>query len=280
MEGIRKRSCYIMILLVFVVLGKWDTKMASAALSAAEYKVERNAFVGACEPVTYGRNPTPECYRRIRVSHFEYICPVITPKVVALVDVSRAIRLVEGYGRRIPRHFKCGSTAPYQNDYKLKLPDRRRKKMGSTNRGSRAMMVMLVLTLLAESGLKIATAAAPSAAQCKEERRILLNACNQVLYSKPPTPECCQRIRVSHVECVCPVITPKLLALIDVNKAIRLIEGCGRRVPRHFKCGSKHSFYSQYYYSMNDELGWVAAYLALQKVNLVTLTDKLFVAAH
>ncbi|KAK3023221.1 hypothetical protein RJ639_043333 [Escallonia herrerae] len=109
MEGIRKRSCYIMTLLVLVVLGGWDTKMASAALSAAKCRVERNAFVGACKPVVYGRNPTPECCRRIRVSHFECICPVITPKVAALVDVSRAIRLVEGCGRRIPRHFKCGS---------------------------------------------------------------------------------------------------------------------------------------------------------------------------
>ncbi|KAK3029861.1 hypothetical protein RJ639_038295 [Escallonia herrerae] len=112
--------------------------------------------------------------------------------------------------------------------------------MGSI-RGSRAIMVMLVLTLLAKWGSKIATAAAPSAAQCKEERRIGLDACKQVLHFKLPTPECCERVRVSHVECVCPVITPKLLALIDVNKAIRLIEGCGRRVPRHFKCGSKHS---------------------------------------
>ncbi|KAJ4712635.1 Bifunctional inhibitor/plant lipid transfer protein/seed storage helical domain [Melia azedarach] len=77
-----------------------------------------------------------------------------------------------------------------------------------------------------------------SAAQCKEERRIGLNQCKPVLYRKLPTPACCERVRVSHVECVCPVITPKLAALIDVNRAIRLIEGCGRRVPRHFKCGS------------------------------------------
>ncbi|TYI52381.1 hypothetical protein E1A91_D12G244100v1 [Gossypium mustelinum] len=48
----------------------------------------------------------------------------------------------------------------------------------------------------------------------------------------------CQRVRVTHLECVCPVITPKLAALIDVNRAIRLIQGCGRSVPRHYKCGS------------------------------------------
>ncbi|CAB4309851.1 unnamed protein product [Prunus armeniaca] len=32
---------------------------------------------------------------------------------------------------------------------------------------------------------------------------------------------------------------PKVAATIhDINRAVRLIEGCGRRVPRHFKCGS------------------------------------------
>ncbi|XAR70555.1 hypothetical protein NMG60_11027448 [Bertholletia excelsa] len=77
-----------------------------------------------------------------------------------------------------------------------------------------------------------------SAAQCKEERRLGLNACKPVMYGKLPTPACCERVRVSHVECVCPVITPSLAALVDVNRAIRLIEGCGRKVPRHYKCGS------------------------------------------
>ncbi|KAB1215690.1 hypothetical protein CJ030_MR4G009218 [Morella rubra] len=73
--------------------------------------------------------------------------------------------------------------------------------------------------------------------QCHEEKRLGINACKPVLYGKQPTPECCERVRVSHLECVCPVITPTLVALIDLNRAIRLIEGCGRRVPRHFKCG-------------------------------------------
>ncbi|RVW70373.1 hypothetical protein CK203_060564 [Vitis vinifera] len=50
--------------------------------------------------------------------------------------------------------------------------------------------------------------------------------------------ECSRVARVTHVECVCPLITPKLAALIDVNKAVRVIEGCGRKVPRHYKCGS------------------------------------------
>ncbi|KAF9625417.1 hypothetical protein IFM89_022575 [Coptis chinensis] len=74
--------------------------------------------------------------------------------------------------------------------------------------------------------------------QCKEERRIGINACKPVIYGKLPTAECCERVRVSHVECVCPVITPKLAALVDVNRAIKLIQGCGRPVPRHFRCGS------------------------------------------
>ncbi|KAF5178355.1 hypothetical protein FRX31_032059 [Thalictrum thalictroides] len=74
--------------------------------------------------------------------------------------------------------------------------------------------------------------------QCKEERRIGINACKPVIHGRLPSPECCERVRVSHVECVCPEITPALAALVDMNRAIRLIQGCGRRVPRHFKCGS------------------------------------------
>ncbi|XP_010534351.1 PREDICTED: uncharacterized protein LOC104809923 [Tarenaya hassleriana] len=77
-----------------------------------------------------------------------------------------------------------------------------------------------------------------SAAECREERRVGINACKSVLYGRMPSPACCERVRDSHVECVCPVITPKLAALVDIPRAIRLIEGCGRKVPRHFTCGS------------------------------------------
>ncbi|XP_050228626.1 uncharacterized protein LOC130014564 [Mercurialis annua] len=80
--------------------------------------------------------------------------------------------------------------------------------------------------------------AGPNAAQCKEEIRLGLNACKPVVYGKSPSAECCHRVRVSHVECVCPEITPKVAVLIDINRAVRLVQGCGRRVPRHFKCGS------------------------------------------
>ncbi|CAN4076019.1 unnamed protein product [Withania somnifera] len=91
------------------------------------------------------------------------------------------------------------------------------------------MAMLLVLTLASAKLSDIA---------CSEERRIGVNACKPVVYGKIPSPMCCERIRVTHVECVCSVITPKLAALIDINRAIRLVEGCGRRVPRNFKCGS------------------------------------------
>ncbi|KAL3598706.1 hypothetical protein D5086_006624 [Populus alba] len=97
--------------------------------------------------------------------------------------------------------------------------------------------ILLVVVVLGMWEVNKADAAL-SAAQCKEERRLGLNACKPVIYGKLPSPACCERVRVSHVECVCPDITPKLAALIDLDRAIRLIEGCGRRVPRHFKCGN------------------------------------------
>ncbi|KAL5748368.1 hypothetical protein ACOSP7_025404 [Xanthoceras sorbifolium] len=53
-----------------------------------------------------------------------------------------------------------------------------------------------------------------------------------------PSAACCGRVRVSHFECVCPLVTPKLASLINVNHAINLLKRCGRTVPRHFKCGS------------------------------------------
>ncbi|KAK9984814.1 hypothetical protein SO802_034339 [Lithocarpus litseifolius] len=115
-----------------------------------------------------------------------------------------------------------------------------KKEMGNMMKGSRVFMLLLVIIMVVlsmEGGVKLAKAAGPSAAQCKEERRLGINACKPVVYGKLPTPECCERVRVTHIECVCTVVTPKLAALIDINRAIRLIEGCGRRVPRHFKCG-------------------------------------------
>ena len=83
-------------------------------------------------------------------------------------------------------------------------------------------------------------------AQCKAERAGLVQACKPVVARRPPSPLCCQRLRGAHVECVCSVITPKLAALIDVNYAIRVVQGCGRRVPRHYKCGSKYLSYYKY----------------------------------
>ena len=100
------------------------------------------------------------------------------------------------------------------------------------------VMVVLVVVLVVGMWEVKTSSAAPSAAECKEETRLAIKACKPVVYGKDPSPACCERARVTHVECVCPLITPKLAALIDVNKAVRVIEGCGRKVPRHYKCGS------------------------------------------
>jgi hypothetical protein len=115
------------------------------------------------------------------------------------------------------------------------------EKMAGSLRIFMLWLAMVVLTMWLE--VRMGSAEEISAAQCKEERRIGINACKAVLYGKLPSPACCERVRVTHIECVCPDVTPKLAALIDVNRAIRLIEGCGRRVPHHFKCGSKFSFF-------------------------------------
>ncbi|KAJ4849314.1 hypothetical protein Tsubulata_019116 [Turnera subulata] len=116
------------------------------------------------------------------------------------------------------------------------------KKMGRSEmkgRGRLATYTLLVIAVLCLLEVMINKAGAElSAAACKEERWIGLNACKPVIYGKLPPPECCERVRVSHGECLCADVTPILAALIDVDRAVRLIEGCGRRVPRHYKCGS------------------------------------------
>eukprot|EP00261_Vitis_vinifera_P040555 XP_019081798.1 PREDICTED: uncharacterized protein LOC109124264 [Vitis vinifera] len=98
--------------------------------------------------------------------------------------------------------------------------------------------VMVVMVVAVVGMWEVKMCGAVSGADCKEERRVAINACKPILYGKDPTPACCERIRVTHIECVCPVITPKLAALVDVNRMIELVKGCGRRLPRHYKCGS------------------------------------------
>nr|GFC64337.1 bifunctional inhibitor/plant lipid transfer protein/seed storage helical domain-containing protein [Tanacetum cinerariifolium] len=96
-----------------------------------------------------------------------------------------------------------------------------------------------VMVLLALSELSPTNGAGPSAAACHEEKRLAVNACRSMWHGGLPSPQCCQRASVSHAECICPGVTPEIVAIIgDINRAIRLVERCGRRVPHHFKCGS------------------------------------------
>ncbi|XP_062087091.1 uncharacterized protein LOC133793857 [Humulus lupulus] len=103
-----------------------------------------------------------------------------------------------------------------------------------TRVGVGLMVVMMMVCFGSELG-----SAKPSDAQCQEEIRIGLNECKAVLAGiTPPSAECCQRVRVTHIECVCQLISPQIAAYIDLKRAISLIQKCGRRVPRHYKCGS------------------------------------------
>ncbi|KVH88624.1 Bifunctional inhibitor/plant lipid transfer protein/seed storage helical domain-containing protein [Cynara cardunculus var. scolymus] len=98
--------------------------------------------------------------------------------------------------------------------------------------------IMVVLMMVVVVVVPVATAAGLTAAQCHEERRLAVNACKSLVKGGLPSPQCCQRARVSHAECICPDVTPIVMAIVgDVNRAIRLIESCHRRVPHHFKCG-------------------------------------------
>ncbi|XP_057487247.1 uncharacterized protein LOC130773302 [Actinidia eriantha] len=98
--------------------------------------------------------------------------------------------------------------------------------------------VVVVLLVVVVSGGIASVQSQTNPSQCKEEKSLLVNACRPVIFGQNPSASCCQRVRVTHVECVCPSVTPKFAALIDVQRTIKQIQGCGRTVPRNLKCGS------------------------------------------
>ncbi|KAK9167771.1 hypothetical protein Scep_002962 [Stephania cephalantha] len=106
---------------------------------------------------------------------------------------------------------------------------------------SSAMIHHVTLVMLLVFALPIQTVQGGlSHAECKLLVNILVSACSEVINRKPPSAYCCQRIRVTPEECVCPRITPQLAVLIapNLNYAVKVVQGCGRPVPRHHKCGS------------------------------------------
>ena len=94
-------------------------------------------------------------------------------------------------------------------------------------------MVVVVTVVVAPQMVK----AELSPSQCEQERDQLVNQCMPVKFGQKPSANCCQRIRVTHVECVCPYITREFANLINVPRTIKIIQGCGRTVPHNFKCG-------------------------------------------
>lgn len=94
---------------------------------------------------------------------------------------------------------------------------------------ARVMLVVLVVAMILNGH---------TAAQCRVERRMLVNACKSLVFRIGPSAKCCERLRATRTQCVCSVITPTVAKLIDVNYAVKVVRQCGRYVPRHFKCGS------------------------------------------
>ncbi|XVF11319.1 hypothetical protein REPUB_Repub08aG0017000 [Reevesia pubescens] len=65
-----------------------------------------------------------------------------------------------------------------------------------------------------------------------------------MIFGGSPSAICCECVRVTHVECVCPFIT------------LKQIESCGRIIPHNFTYGSKsfhHLFFSCSSYQINFE---------------------------
>lgn len=120
------------------------------------------------------------------------------------------------------------------------------KRAGGSSGGKMmvAIMMMVLVVLVGVWEVRIPMANGDiSPSQCKQEKDLLVKECKPVIFGRNPSPSCCQRVRVTHVECVCPLLTPKLANLINVQRSIKQIEGCGRTVPHNFKCGSEYLLY-------------------------------------
>ncbi|XAR54885.1 hypothetical protein NMG60_11030212 [Bertholletia excelsa] len=111
--------------------------------------------------------------------------------------------------------------------------------MGGAKRGcslSGEFLVLLLLILVGSIGDVVRAEMSPT--QCEEERMLLKNVCRAVLFGRPPSPACCERVRLSSSECVCTIFTAKVVSLLNAQNFASLLQVCGRRVPRPFNCGS------------------------------------------
>ncbi|XP_060207459.1 uncharacterized protein LOC132635190 [Lycium barbarum] len=108
----------------------------------------------------------------------------------------------------------------------------------SSNMSKMIVIWTMMLVILCGSQIKMGNAG-PSEAVCRQERSVGKKACWSVLFGRNPSGGCCERVRVTQTECFCPILTPKLVAILGgANRVIRLIKRCGRTVPPNFKCGS------------------------------------------
>ncbi|XP_050386776.1 uncharacterized protein LOC126803071 [Argentina anserina] len=102
----------------------------------------------------------------------------------------------------------------------------------------RAGLVVLICLLCLVGMIPMAAEGDTTPSECKREKDLLVGACKRVVVGLEPSAACCQRVLVTHAECVCPYLSPKVANLINVNRSIRQIQRCGRTVPHNFKCGS------------------------------------------
>ncbi|XP_062087160.1 uncharacterized protein LOC133793953 [Humulus lupulus] len=96
--------------------------------------------------------------------------------------------------------------------------------------------LVIVVVLVVVMPPPMAKAVTPS--ECKEERRQLVNECRPMIFGENPSSDCCECLRVVHVECVCPNLTPKIAILINVQRTAKQIRSCGRNYPHNLKCGT------------------------------------------
>lgn len=70
---------------------------------------EVQGLVNNCSSILLGESPSAVCCGLIRSADMGCVCPLVTPQIAKLVNVSEAVSVIESCGRSVPHHTQCGS---------------------------------------------------------------------------------------------------------------------------------------------------------------------------
>lgn len=99
---------------------------------------------------------------------------------------------------------------------------------------------MLYLTIVS-ANIVVFTSTVASA-QCEDDMQGLITQCARYVTKEGPEERpsqgCCSFVQKVDFECVCEHLTPQILQIISMDKAVFVAAACGKPLPYGTKCGT------------------------------------------